>query len=128
MTQSLTGVLILILLLQAKHAICDGPLQTYRMVAAKALYGNPLGVLHSVLHGAGSLLVLAAFGLSWWLVGLLAVGEALIHYHIDYGKENLVKRRGWTVADRYFWWIMQADQTLHQFTYVAMAGLTVLLG
>ncbi len=37
------SVLLFVLLLQAKHFICDGPLQTKDMVHDKGIYGQPLG-------------------------------------------------------------------------------------
>jgi len=41
------SVLLFVLLLQAKHFVCDGPLQTKVMVHDKGIYGQPLGLLHA---------------------------------------------------------------------------------
>ena len=65
-------VLLLILLLQIKHFICDGPLQTKAMVDGKAIYGNRLGLLHAGIHGLGTIAALAWFGLDWKMVLALA--------------------------------------------------------
>jgi hypothetical protein len=119
------AVLVLILLLQIKHFICDGPLQTKAMVDGKSIYGNRLGLLHAGLHGLGSLVALAWFGLSWKLVFTLAIADMVIHYHIDFTKENIVRSRGWTTITREFWWALATDQFLHHLTYLALAAVIV---
>ena len=120
------GILILVLLLQLKHSVCDGPLQTPRMVA-EGRYGLRGGLAHAGLHGLGSLLALFLFGLPAWLVLLLAAADSVIHYHIDFLKETLVRTKGWTTSDSYFWWTLAADQTLHHLTYIAMAAAVVVV-
>jgi hypothetical protein len=55
-------VLLLILLLQIKHFICDGPLQTKAMVDGKAIYGNRLGLLRTGTRGLGTLSAGSAAG------------------------------------------------------------------
>jgi hypothetical protein len=120
---TINAVLVLILLLQIKHFICDGPLQTKAMVDGKSIYGNRLGLLHAGLHGLGSLAALAWFGLGWKIVFALGAVDMVIHYHIDFTKENIVKGRGWTVAMREFWWALAADQFLHNLTYLALAAV-----
>ena len=125
-TVSAFGILILVLLLQLKHSVCDGPLQTPRMVVEKGTYGKAGGLAHAGLHGAGSILVFVLFGLPVWLALALACADFVIHYHIDFLKENLVRRKGWTTRHNYFWWTLAADQTLHHMTYIAMAAVVVL--
>jgi hypothetical protein len=119
------GLLFLLFLLELKHFICDGPLQTRAMIAEKAVYGKPMGVVHAVIHGAASVAMLAIAGVSWGLVAGLALADALVHYHIDFAKENIVKSVGWTARDRHFWWALAGDQALHHFTYLAMAAAVV---
>ncbi len=118
---NLIPIFALIAALQAKHFICDGPLQTKAMVLSKSNYGQTQGLLHSFYHGIGTLLVLALWGFSLKLWLGLAVLDLVVHYHIDYFKENLVKRAGLTTADAKFWWALSADQTFHQFTYLIIA-------
>ena len=118
-------VLFLILLLQIKHFICDGPLQTKAMVDGKAIYGNRLGLLHAGIHGLGTIVALAWFGLDWTLVFALAVADMALHYHIDFTKENIVKIKGWTIAVREFWWALATDQFLHHLTYLAITAIIV---
>ncbi|MBI2719204.1 MAG: DUF3307 domain-containing protein [Rhizobiales bacterium] len=121
------GILLLVFFLEMKHFVCDGPLQTSKMVVGKAIYGNVFGLIHAGLHGVASLIVLDLFGMSWWPALPIALAEGAIHYHIDFFKENLVRWAGWTVRDRLFWWTLAGDQSLHHFTYIAMAAAVVLL-
>ena len=120
------GVLQLVLLLEVKHFVCDGPLQTRRMVEEKSSYGQRLGLVHAGLHGVASLGLLGLLGIGWGLAAGLALAEAAIHYHIDFVKENVAKSAGLTVRDRTFWWLMAGDQALHHVTYLAMAAAVVL--
>lgn len=115
--------LTLLLLLQFKHAVADGPLQTLWMLREKGLYGKPGGLLHAGIHGAGAAIVLFACDMAAPIVIALAAGDAILHYHIDFAKETLVRRLDWTRDKSAFWWALQTDQMLHQFTYV---GMTVL--
>jgi Protein of unknown function (DUF3307) len=117
------NILILIAALQFKHFICDGPLQTRTMVEAKSHYGQIHGLTHAGLHGISSLVVLSFFEFPLFTVCALAALDAIVHYHIDYMKENVVKLFRWSPKDKYFWWSISADQMLHQFTYIIMVGL-----
>jgi Protein of unknown function (DUF3307) len=120
---TLTAAFVFVACLQIKHFVGDGPLQTLAMVKAKGFYGRKLGLLHAFVHGAGTLMVLLVFGAPWAMVGLLALMDTLLHYHIDYTKERLVREQGWTPNDAHFWWAMTADQGLHHLTYLLMAWL-----
>jgi hypothetical protein len=62
------------------------------------------------------------FGLGTVAAAGLALVDAVVHYHIDFSKENLVKRARWTVKDAKFWWALVGDQYLHSVTYVALAA------
>ncbi len=117
--------LLLVAALQVKHFICDGPLQTRAMVEAKGHYGRPLGLLHSLIHAVGTVLVLAGFGFSATPVLLLGLLDLAIHYHVDFSKENVVRKAGWTPAQASFWWALSADQMAHQLTYLLIAWLAL---
>ena len=117
-TASLEHILLLVAALQVKHFICDGPLQTRAMVEAKGRYGRFGGLLHSFIHAVGTALVLAGFGFSALTALLLGLLDLAIHYHVDFTKENVVRKAGWTPAQAPFWWALSADQTAHQLTYL----------
>jgi hypothetical protein len=122
---SLELVLLLVAALQVKHFICDGPLQSRAMVEAKGHYGRPLGLLHSLIHAVGTVLVLAASGFSAAIVLLLGLLDFAIHYHVDFTKENVVRKAGWTPSQAHFWWALSADQMAHQLTYLLIAYLAL---
>lgn len=119
----LSTALAFVACLQIKHFICDGPLQSLAMVKAKGFYGRKMGLVHALVHGVGSLVVLLVFGVPLALVVQLALLDMLLHYHIDYSKERLVREQGWTSNDRYFWWALTGDQVSHHLTYLLMAWL-----
>lgn len=120
------GILLLLALFQLKHALIDGPLQTLWMIDQKGQYGRPGGIIHAGLHGAGSFLALLFFGLAPAPAALLAAFDMIIHYHADFAKESLVRRNGWSTQTPAFWWVMMADQMIHQFTYLAMAFAVIM--
>jgi len=121
-------VLLFLGALQVKHFICDGPLQSKAMVDEKRRYGARLGVIHSAIHGLGALIVMVIFIGLVPLAFALALADALIHYHVDFTKENVVRQMGWTVAQGPFWWAMSFDQMLHQLTYLALATIALSRG
>ena len=121
----LEQILLLVAVLQVKHFICDGPLQTRAMVESKGHYGRPLGLLHAFIHGVGTVLVLAGFGFATATVLLLSLLDFAIHYHVDFTKENVVRKAGWTPAQGPFWWALSADQTAHQLTYLLITYIAL---
>lgn len=125
--ESTGSVLILIALLQLKHFVADGPLQTREIVQGKGFYGNRLGLLHGGCHALGTLLALYAFSLSWAIIIALSILDGLVHYHVDYVKESTVRKAGWTFSDAKFWWAMMLDQLVHNLTYLAIAALALRL-
>lgn len=127
LTPDVITALSLVVLLQSKHVICDGPLQTKAMVDGKAAYGNPVGLSHAAIHGLGTLAILPWFGIGILASAGLAIADAAIHYHIDFSKENLVRRSGWTVKDAQFWWALVGDQYLHGVTYLGIAAAAISL-
>ena len=121
----LEHVLLVVAALQVKHFICDGPLQTRAMVEAKGHYGRPLGLLHSFIHTVGTVFVLTGFDFAAPLVLLLGLLDFVIHYHVDFTKENVVRKAGWTPTQAYFWWALSADQMAHQLTYLLIAYIAL---
>jgi hypothetical protein len=125
MELSVSAALILVVFLQIKHVICDGPLQNLSMVHAKRVYAKPLGVLHAAIHGIATFIILGGFGIPFVFAAQLAALETVLHYHIDFLKESIVKWNNWTSLDGPFWWAFTLDQALHHMTYVALVWLIV---
>lgn len=117
----------LVALLQVKHVIADFVLQSPYIIENRRFYGHPGGLLHVAIHAAGSLAALAIIGLPGLVtVLLLILAEAVVHYHIDWSKDNLVASMDLTPKDAGFWYATGIDQGLHQLTYLAMAAYWVL--
>lgn len=106
-----------LLLLFAKHYIIDFVLQTDAMVKGKGIYGNRDGILHSLQHAIGTLLV-AVFTLAnpimWFVV---AIFDFVAHYHIDWLKMNYGCR---DITQKAFWNHLGLDQLAHQCCYLLM--------
>jgi hypothetical protein len=122
--------LLLLLLLQLKHFVCDFVTQTPYQLRYKGIYGHPAGLLHVGQHAVGTAIVLAALNVATplstpaGLVAALLAAEALLHYHIDWGKEQLIKPFVKEQGAAY-WAIFGFDQFLHQASYIAMAYVLV---
>lgn len=104
-----------------KHFVCDFALQTNYQAQNKGRYGHPAGLLHVAIHGVGTAAGLWLLGFAWAPIAALVAAELVVHYHIDWGKQAVSVRAGWTPANRAFWVAIGADQFLHQITYLAMS-------
>jgi hypothetical protein len=102
-----------------KHFVCDFPLQCPYMFLNKGKYGHPGGLLHASVQGAGTLMVCVAFGLPLWL----ALADAVVHYHVDWSKNQLNDRFKLMPNNKYFWWLLGADQLAHYLTYAVLVEL-----
>ena len=125
---SIQLIVLLLALFGVKHFICDFVLQFPYMLQGKGSYGARGGIDHALVHAAGTfviLLILINHSLAGFIAAcILAVFDGVIHYHIDWAKQQLNK--GLTVADRMFWVWFGADQGLHYLTYIAIIGIIVL--
>jgi hypothetical protein len=107
--------------LLAKHAVADFFLQTEAIYRQKGTYGAFGGLLHALEHVVLTAPVFLLFpGGSAALAVTLLVGEFIVHYHIDWVKEQIVRHYGWKFADRPYWCALGFDQLLHGLTYVAI--------
>jgi hypothetical protein len=119
-------LLIMVALFQTKHFLCDGLLQTRAMVDSKSRYPEPLGLLHAAIHGIGTMIVCAIMQLGWPLMLILGLADFVIHYAIDWAKENIVKHQGWNSTSTYYWWGLATDQYLHHLTHTAFVAVALL--
>lgn len=119
------GVLMLVAGLQIKHMICDGPGQTRWMIAHKSTYGAAGGLAHSGAHLICSIVVLSILAAPFTWALQLAIADGVIHYHIDYTKEQFMKSQRLGSGDRLFWWALAIDQALHHMTYILMVAVLV---
>ena len=110
-----------------KHFICDFPLQANPwMYRNKGTYLHPGGIAHSVIHGTGTLLVLAPFiGHSAFIYATI---DVVVHYHIDWVKMNFTRRHDLQPDNsEWFWILLGFDQLLHHLTYFAIVYYAFIL-
>lgn len=121
MSQAAINILTLMTLLIVKHTIADFLLQTPYQYKNKGMYGHPGGLIHAGIHGILTLPVFLVAAPSTALTGAAIIGvEIVIHYHVDWIKENIVKWRVWTADQHKFWVALGVDQLAHYLTYVGI--------
>ncbi len=124
-----SGMLLMAMtLFAAKHFVADFALQTRWMLRGKGIYGHPGGVAHAGLHMLGSLPALAVLGLAPIAILLLVLAEGILHYLIDWGKEQLTQRLGTSPQDRKVWLLLGVDQLLHYLTYIGLIFIALRFG
>lgn len=112
--------------LLVKHALADFYLQTPYQYLHKGTYGHPGGFLHSAIHVALTPLVyLVLVPGSLLLAAAIAVGEFLVHYHVDWLKERIVRRNDLTMQSPGFWHALGADQLVHGLTYLVIVAALI---
>jgi hypothetical protein len=113
-----------IAVLMLKHTIADFFLQTPYQYLNKGTYGHPGGLVHAGIHVALTPLVyLLLVPSSLLLAGAIAIGEFAVHYHVDWLKEQVTHRNGWTTRDPGFWHALGADQLVHGVTYLTLVAI-----
>ena len=127
MTMDVHWVLLALLGLQVKHVLADYVLQSGWMLETKGRYGAAGGIAHAGLHGVLTACVLALGGLAYGVVAGIAVVEAVVHYHIDWGKERIVSGKALGTGDGGFWLALGLDQFLHQITYLGIVWAALAL-
>ena len=121
MEQHAGMALAVVALLLTKHFLFDFVFQTRFQLANKHVYGHPGGLAHAALHALGtSSVFLIAPAPAPVGAAILAV-EFVAHYHIDWGKELILRRTRWTYADGRYWAVFGGDQLIHGLGYVAIA-------
>lgn len=121
-------ILVLLALFGIKHCICDYIFQTSDMVAEKGIYGAEGGIHHAIITGFGTFFALFIASVYWINITLsdicwFGVIDAILHYHIDWVKQQL--SRGLSITDHKFWVWFGVDQTLHYLTYLMIIAMVV---
>ena len=101
-------------LLITKHYFVDFYLQTPEMVRHKGIYGDQIGLEHSIEHSVGTFLVTILF-VNIFAAIAVALLDLVIHYHIDFVKAKYGAKDETTKA---FWFQFGLDQYLHFLTYI----------
>jgi hypothetical protein len=120
---SSTALIAVFALLQLKHFVFDYLVQTPYQFRNKGKYGHPGGILHAGLQALGTIVTFFVIPPAM-LVGIaIVVGEFIVHYHIDWTKEQWLKRGGYTPNVGTYWRIYGTDQLAHQATYIVIAAI-----
>lgn len=112
-------LLTLLGLLEIKHFLFDFEFQKPYHLRNKGTYGHPGGLLHAGLHAGGTAVILIGFGIQPVLLFAIVLGEFLVHYHLDWGKDQ-IGRLAARSDDAFFWRLVGFDQLLHHLTYIAI--------
>jgi hypothetical protein len=51
----------------------------------------------------------------------------VLHYHIDWLKEQVTHRNGWNTQDAGFWYSLGTDQLVHGLTYLGIVAILVMV-
>ncbi|MEO8667272.1 MAG: DUF3307 domain-containing protein [Bauldia sp.] len=120
-----TALIAVFALLELKHFIFDYLVQTPYQFRNKGIYGHPGGFLHAGLQALGTTAAFLAITPTLMTGIAIVVGEFIVHYHIDWTKEQWLRRAGYTPTDGAYWRIYGLDQFAHQATYVVIAAILV---
>ncbi len=114
--------------LMLKHTLADFCLQTPYQYLNKGQYGHPGGLLHAFIHVALTPLVyLVLVPGSLLIAAAIAAGEFILHYHIDWLKEQIIHRNNWTTQNPGFWYALGTDQLVHGLTYLLIVAVLVMV-
>ena len=118
-------IFALLAVLLVKHYIFDFVLQTPYMFLNKGKYGHPGGIFHAGLHALGSIAAIVILPPSFIVALAIVIGEFVVHYHIDWSKEQIEHRLKLTGTDAGHYILLGFDQLLHQLTYLGMAAILI---
>ena len=114
-------ILIVLAVLATKHVVFDFFLQSLAQIRNKRIYGHPSGLLHAGGHAAGTCLAFFIVTPPITVAIGIVVAEFVIHYHIDWLKEEIGHRLKLRPDQKSFWLAIGIDQWLHQLTYIGIA-------
>lgn len=115
-------VILFLVLIQIKHFYFDFVNQSDNEIANKGVYGNLIGMGHSLKHGLGTFAVGIVF-VEWHVALFVALIDTIMHYHIDWFK---MRFGGKDLRNKRFWIHFGLDQLSHQLTYLLILVLLML--
>ena len=116
------------MLLETKHFVCDFVIQTPYQKKNKRKYGHPGGLIHAGLHAVGALPAVVLLTRAPELIAAIVVADGVAHYHIDWLKLAIIRRRGLSRDEMRYATVTGADQFLHQMGYVIILAVLVRFG
>jgi hypothetical protein len=119
-----TAIIGVLVILQVKHFLFDFVFQRpYEFFRHKGDYGHPSGIIHAGLHAFGSTPAFLVIAPTFWVGAAIVVSEFLIHYHLDWTKEQIGRRMSLSAANKSL--VLGADQLAHHLTYAAMIAVLI---
>lgn len=116
--------LLLFLLFEFKHFICDFLLQTKYMLGKFndkfKDYWYPL-YLHASINGCGAFLISIFISNNDNNIKasiLIFIIEIILHFIIDRIKASKKLLNRWDIKEKQFWWSLGFDQMLHRICYI----------
>lgn len=122
-TVTATAIVAAFTWLEFKHFVFDYVLQTPFQFRNKGTYGHFGGVLHSGLQALGTIPVFMILPPGWLWAVIIIIGEFAIHYHVDWSKEQALRRMKLATTDAWYWRLYGMDQLAHQATYILIVAL-----
>ena len=105
-------ILILLVVFQIKHFICDYPLQIQYMLGKMNKTGWFFPLLsHSAVHAFGTFVIVSFYSI--YLAIYLALIDLVLHFIVDRLKASQKIGGRFKPDQPYFWWALGADQMTH---------------
>ena len=114
----------LLMNLMVAHTIADYCMQDAQMIKDKKTYGWNTAVWHSGTHALFTFIILTFFVSSWAAI-FLALGNGLVHYHIDWFKAQIEEKYRQAKDGQQFWMLHGADQLAHFFTLIVIVQIAL---
>ena len=117
-------ILTTLVLLQIKHWYIDFVNQTNIEIASKGIYGDRIGIMHSLKHGLGTIIAITLVVTPVYLFFAFICGviDFVVHYHVDWLKMNCGNR---DITTSQFWNHLGLDQMMHQLTYIFITYMMI---
>lgn len=112
----MTTILILLVIFQVKHFLCDYPLQTAYMLRKFSDDWKewlPALTAHAAVHAGFTGFILLVF--KPVLMPLLLV-DFVVHFIVDLAKASKHLGSRWKPDNKFFWWALGLDQMIHHLT------------
>ena len=123
----------LLFLLFIKHFICDFAIQgRFKNENDKWKISSHKGHFHALDHAIGTafvfVIVVIAMAInlrpiSLWCIPIFGILDYVMHFTIDWLKNNFVKANNFQRDSRAFWILTSVDQCLHAFSYLIIVIL-----
>ena len=110
--ENINLLVLLLVMLQIKHFICDYPLQNAFMLqkANKDKWVLPL-FSHSLVHSIGTFIVFVYFDIAFAIY--FAIADLILHFIVDRIKASPSIGNRWGIDKPQFWWALGLDQMAH---------------